>query len=294
MRFYDRKEVRDLMAYLSFLHNPRDEVALLRILNYPSRGIGRETVHRLQEKSLSGGRPLVEVMEGASSTAGVAERQAGAVTHFLEHTNKMRAWFAPGRLAVAARRLVDSVGLEDAVVRSVKDREAGLRKAENLREAVSALAAFELQEPEAGLGDYLAAVNLSGKEEESAETSADSVVLLTVHSAKGLEFPFVFLSGFEEGLFPHERSCTTPGGLEEERRLAYVGMTRAMQELTITYAGERTRWVREIACLPSRFLDEIPEETVVRARAQRPPEKIDPEEEAKTAGEYLARIRSRL
>jgi len=294
MRFYDRKEVRDLMAYLSFLHNPRDEVALLRILNYPPRGIGRETVHRLQEKSLTGGRPLAEVMEGASSVAGVAERQAGAVARFLEHTKKMRTWFGPGRLALAARRLVDSVGLEEAVIGSVKDREAGIRKSENLREAVSALAAFELQEPEAGLGDYLAAVNLSGKEEESGENSSDSVVLLTVHSAKGLEFPFVFLAGFEEGLFPHERSSTTPGGLEEERRLAYVGMTRAMQELTITYAGERTRWAREIACLPSRFLDEIPEKTVVRATARGREVKIDPEEEAKTAGEYLARIRSRL
>jgi len=294
MRFYDRKEVRDLVAYLSFLHNPRDEVSLLRILNYPARGIGRETVHRLQAASLAGGRPLVEVMKGAASVDGVAERQAGAVTGFLASVEEMRRWFRPGRLADATRQLVGAVGLEEALLRSVKDRDAGHRKVENLREVVTALAAFERVEPRADLGDYLAAVNLNGREDDAEEPAADSVVLLTVHSAKGLEFRHVFLAGFEEGLFPHERSCLSPGGLEEERRLAYVGMTRAMEALTISYAGERTKWARDVVCEPSRFLAELPEEAVHFEQGGPAEGPGDVENEERIASEYLARIRSRL
>ena len=156
------------------------------------------------------------------------------------------------------------IGLEDAARHSVKDPVAAERKAENVREVVAALANFEKAEPESGLGDYLAGVNLSGRDEESDDFSGDSVTLLTMHGAKGLEYPHVFLTGLEEGLLPHRRSEFEVGGLEEERRLAYVGMTRARRSLTITYAAARTKYAKQEKASPSRFLEELPEEGVRR------------------------------
>ena len=290
MRFYDRKEVRDFLAYLSFLHNPRDEVSLLRVINYPARGIGRETVQKLQQKSLADGLPLPRVMAAASEVSGVGRRQAGAVEGFLAMMEEARSWFRPGHLAEPAARLIRSVGLEAAVLGSVKDPELGTRKAENLREVVTALSAFE-EQSRGSLGDYLAAVNLSGREEGEADQTEEAVTLLTVHAAKGLEFPHVFLSGFEEGILPHERSSAVPGGLEEERRLAYVGMTRAMSSLTLTYAASRTRWARVVENPPSRFLEDLPEECVEFVDRGSP---LDQVEEERIAESYLARIRDRL
>ncbi len=294
MRFYDRKEVRDFLAYLSFLHNRRDEVSLLRIVNYPPRGIGRETVARLQRESLASREPLAKVMGRAGSVEGVGEKQARAVESFLGRMAEARTWLQAGNLADGARRVLGVFGLEEAALRSVKDPEAGLRRAENLREVVAAIASFEQGQPGSGLGDYLAGANLSGRDEESGNLSPDTVVLMTAHSAKGLEFPHVFLAGMEEGLLPHDRSSAVPGGLEEERRLAYVGMTRAMKTLTLSYASRRIRWSKEVASEPSRFLAELPEEGTVRLRRHGEGAEAAEGEEERIAEEYLARIRSRL
>ena len=163
----------------------------------------------------------------------------------------MRGRFRPGHIAAPTEELVRIIGLEDAVRASVKDMVAAERKAENVREVVAALATFEQAEPEAGLGDYLAGVNLAGRDEESDDFGGDCVTLLTMHAAKGLEYPHVFLTGLEEGLLPHRRSEFEAGGLEEERRLAYVGMTRARRSLTITFAGVAHQ-VREAASAPCR------------------------------------------
>jgi superfamily I DNA/RNA helicase len=264
MRFYDRKEVRDLVAYLQAIHNPRDEVSLLRVVNFPPRGIGHETIHKLQAASLAERRPLADVMARAAEVPGVGERQARALGEFLGFLEQMRARFAPGRLAAPTEELVRITGLEDAVRTSVKDAVAAERKAENVREVVAALATFEQAEPGANLGDYLAGVNLAGRDEESDDFGGDCVTLLTMHAAKGLEYPHVFLTGLEEGLLPHRRSEFEAGGLEEERRLAYVGMTRARRSLTITYAAARTKYAKLERAEPSRFLEELPQEGVRR------------------------------
>lgn len=293
MRFYDRKEVRDLLAYLSCMYNRRDEVSLLRVINYPPRGIGRETIRRLQGESMKKKENLSQTLERAATVEGVAPRQAAAVGRFLEVLGHGRGLLRRGKLADGVKSLIKLLDLERVVFESVKDPEAGQRRLENLREVAAAVHSFEQSNPRCDLGDYLAGVNLSGRDEEESGLSEKAVTLLTVHSAKGLEFPHVFLSGFEEGLFPHERSTAVPGGIEEERRLAYVAMTRAMRSLTITHVETRTRWSRELVCLPSRFLEEIPEERMVREDASRPVE-LSPEEEARIAGEYLARIRGSL
>ena len=281
MRFYDRKEVRDLVAYLQAIHNPLDEIALLRIVNYPARGVGNETIHRLQAASLAEKRPLAEVMANATGVSGVGERQARALGEFLKFLGQMRERFHAGHIAAPTEELVRIIGLEDAARHSVKDPIAAERKAENVREVVAALANFEKAEPEAGLGDYLAGVNLSGRDEESDDFSGDSVTLLTMHGAKGLEYPHVFLTGLEEGLLPHRRSEFEVGGLEEERRLAYVGMTRARRSLTITYAAARTKYAKQEKAAPSRFLEELPEQGV------RHEDRRDPRQDYDDAGGHM-------
>jgi len=291
MRFYDRKEVRDLIAYLQAIHNPLDEIALLRVVNYPARGVGNETIHRLQAASLAEKRPLAEVMANAAGVHGVGDRQARALGEFLQFLAQMRERFRAGHIAEPTEELVRIIGLEDAARHSVKDPVAAERKAENVREVVAALANFEKAEPEAGLGDYLAGVNLSGRDEESDDFSGDSVTLLTMHGAKGLEYPHVFLTGLEEGLLPHRRSEFEVGGLEEERRLAYVGMTRARRSLTITYAAARTKYARQEKASPSRFLAELPEGGVRREDRRDPREDYDDADMHMTPQDFFRRIR---
>ncbi len=291
MRFYDRKEVRDFLAYLAAVENPRDEVALLRILNYPPRGIGRETVLHLQEESLKSGRPLAQVLAGIAAIPGIGPRQSEAVTGFLTFLDRQRERFRSGRLAEAAGELLRESGLEDEVYQSRKDGVAGMKLVENLREAVASLRAFQEAVPRAGLGEYLAAVSLSGREEEEgAEFSDQAVTLLTVHAAKGLEFPHVFFAGMEEGLLPHRRSEEEPGGLEEERRLAYVGMTRAKRSLVLSHAGARLKRDKKVPAVPSRFLEELPAEGVAH-RDRRRPADHDPAEESRAAVDFFSRIR---
>jgi superfamily I DNA/RNA helicase len=203
----------------------------------------------------------------------------------------MRERFRPGHIAAPAEELVRVIGLEDAVRRSVKDPVAAERKAENVREVVAALATFEKTEPESGLADYLAGVNLAGRDEESDDVSGDCVTLLTMHGAKGLEYPHVFLTGLEEGLVPHRRSEFEVGGLEEERRLAYVGMTRARRSLTITYAASRTKYARQEPASPSRFLAELPEEGVRREDRRDPRLGSDGADGPMSPAEFFGRMK---
>jgi DNA helicase-2/ATP-dependent DNA helicase PcrA len=293
MRFYDRKEVRDLLSYLAAIWNPRDEIALLRVVNFPARGIGHETIHKLQAASLAGKRPLGEVLAEAAAVPGVGERQARAIAEFVSLLAFERERFVPGKLAAAAEELVRLTLFEDAVRHTVKDPMAAERKVENVREVVAALAVFERENPEATLGEYLAGVNLSGREEEAEEFAGEAVTLLTMHSAKGLEYPHVFLAGMEEGLLPHKRSEMESGGLEEERRLTYVGMTRARQSLTLTHAGSRTRWSKQEKRVPSRFLDELPAEGV-RREDRRSPSGAGEEEVQRSAEDFFDRVKRML
>jgi DNA helicase-2/ATP-dependent DNA helicase PcrA len=235
-------------------------------------------------------RSLAEVMARAAGVPGVGERQACALGEFLAFLEQMRGRFAPGHLAAPAEELVRITGLEDAVRGSVKDLVAAERKAENVREVVAALATFERAEPQAGLGDYLAGVNLSGRDEESDQSGAEAVTLLTMHAAKGLEYPHVFMTGLEEGLLPHRRSEFETGGLEEERRLAYVGMTRARRTLTLTYAAARTKYAKVERASPSRFLDELPEEGVRREDRTDPRESYYVDDDM-TPSDFFGRMR---
>ncbi len=286
-KFYDRREVRDFLAYLMVAHNPRNEVALLRIINYPHRGIGRETVVRLHEESIRRKAPMIDVLRDAASVPGMGERQTQAVDAFLSLLSDAGRWFGPGRLAAGAEALLDEIGLEEELRGSGKDPEAAARRVENVREVVAAISSYERENPRGGLEGYLGGLSLSGREEESDDGMSDrTVTLLTVHAAKGLEFPHVFFTGFEEGLLPHRRSVDEQGGLGEERRLAYVGMTRARRGLVITWVAERMRREKPIPSVPSRFIEELPEAVVRKSDRRRLHH--DPEEEARAAADFFA------
>jgi DNA helicase-2/ATP-dependent DNA helicase PcrA len=251
-RFYDRREVKDVLAYLRVLVNPADEVSVRRILNVPRRGLGDTSVERLVAFSEDQGITLVDAL-GRANEAGLSGRAlAGAVAlhELLTELGRLRTSLAPGDLVeeVAARsgylKMLEAEGSHEADGRI-----------ENLYELASVAAEYE------DLGELLESVALVADSDE-LDAAADRVNLMTLHTAKGLEFSAVFLTGLEEGIFPHARALADPMELEEERRLCYVGVTRAKERLYLTHAWRRTLWGSTTANLPSRFVSEVPAELV--------------------------------
>jgi DNA helicase-2/ATP-dependent DNA helicase PcrA len=267
LRFYDRKEIKDIIAYLRVLHNPADAVSLRRIINVPARGIGDTTVDRLertaQQKGLSLYQAAMDPAGADVSTA--AARKLGEFTGVME---RLRAELEDITLTDLVRKVIEDSGY----VRSLEEErtiEARIR-IENLTELLTATEDFQEQNREATLPAFLDQVALiTDMEQQSAgegkgRTTANSVTLMTLHNAKGLEFPVVFMAGMEEGLFPHARSAESEEELEEERRLCYVGMTRAKERLILTHASERRIYGYPQANLISRFVEEIPGELIER------------------------------
>jgi DNA helicase-2/ATP-dependent DNA helicase PcrA len=263
-RFYDRREVKDVLAYLKILVNPVDEVSVKRILNVPKRGIGETTVGRLDALSRAGGIPFVEALRRAP-VAGVSGRAVSGIESFLELIDGL-AELVPSGPATVLEAILERTGYT-AELQAEHTIEAEGRL-ENLAELVGV--ARDVDEVEA----FLERVSLVADTDDLPESDDESsVVLMTLHSAKGLEFPDVFLVGLEDGVFPHIRAIGEPDELEEERRLAYVGITRAMRRLYLTHAWSRTLWGSTQYNPPSRFLDEIPEtlvEVAAGSRERRP------------------------
>jgi DNA helicase-2/ATP-dependent DNA helicase PcrA len=249
-RFYDRREVRDLVAYLRVLVNPRDDVSLRRILNTPPRDIGKTTLETVLETQRRDGGSLEEAILRASGEPGLPARSARALRSFLRLLADLRAEAAgpPSRLVA---RVIEATGFEAHLEKSGPgDAESRL---ENLRELASAVGAFDGLE--GGLQAFLDRTALLSETENVQGTAG--LRLMTLHAAKGLEFPVVFITGLEENLFPHARS-TGHEDVEEERRLFYVGMTRAMHRLILTRALRRRLYGDPVPVEPSRFLAEIP------------------------------------
>ena len=262
VRFYERAEVKDALAYLRLLVNPRDDQALRRIVNRPARGIGKTTLDRASERAARGGLSLQEgLLEYASESGG---RTAAKVRAFLEWIEAMREGIKTDPVHEIASRVLEESGMRRALENEATP-EAESRLG-NLAEWVVGAEDFHLanaevlgSEERSGLEIYLDQVALIADLDNYRER-AECVSLMTVHSAKGLEFPHIFLVGMEEGIFPHASAMSDEDGLEEERRLCYVGMTRAMETLTLTAADERRRFGSVNYQSPSRFLDEIPDE----------------------------------
>ncbi len=260
VRFYERKEVKDLIAYLRALCNPTDDVSLLRIVNVPTRGIGDKTMATVTEHARAENRSLFEALQHAghdSELLGSGPRSK--VKAFVETMERLRGKAEELDVAGLLTAVMKDTGYEAALL-AEKSVEASSRL-ENLREMLSVAAEFTTPGRE-GLAEFLERVALVADTDNLAEGD-DSVVLMTLHSAKGLEFPVVFLIGLEENIIPHFRSRESREGIEEERRLCYVGMTRARERLFLTHTTRRMLYGQTVANPPSRFVKEIPPELLV-------------------------------
>ncbi|WP_298750558.1 DNA helicase PcrA [uncultured Serinicoccus sp.] len=271
-RFYERREVKDALAYLRVIANPADDVNLRRILNTPKRGIGDRAVAAVTALAERERIPFVAALGRAGDAPGIASRSVAAISGFtalLEELGDLAAEEGSG-IGALLEAILDRTGYL-AELRASHDPQDETR-VENLTELVTVAREFDDNYPEGGLVDFLEQVSLVADADEIPEGEAGRgedqgvVTLMTLHTAKGLEFPVVFLTGLEDGTFPHQRSLDDPDELEEERRLAYVGITRAREQLHLSRAGSRAAFGAPQWFPASRFLDEIPEDLVTWER----------------------------
>jgi DNA helicase II / ATP-dependent DNA helicase PcrA len=268
LRFFERAEIKDALAYLRLISNRRDDASFERIVNLPTRGIGAKSLDIIREAAKGSGQSLWDAA-AASIGAALGPKAAAAVHGFMQLIERLEREIQGLALHEQVDHVISHSGLIDHHRREKADR--GEARVENLEELVSAARGFtgEGSEDLPPLAAFLAhAVLESG--EGQADAWEDCVQMMTLHTAKGLEFPVVFLAGMEDGLFPHQRSLNDIDGLEEERRLAYVGMTRAMQQLYLTYAEQRRLHGMDSYGAASRFIKEIPGELIEEVRARVP------------------------
>ena len=265
LRFYERKEIRDMLAYLSVISNPSDEIRLRRIINQPKRSIGEKTIAQAMEISQSVGESLFEVISHADEYEPI-RRAAPKLRQFTDMIGEL--------INAANDERVSLNDLYQLLLEKTKYIEAlraeddnAQERIENINELSSNLVKYEEENPEGGLAGFLEEVSLF-TDIDNYDSSSDSVTMMTIHSAKGLEFPVVFLPGMEEGIFPGMQSIYNPGEVEEERRLAYVAITRAREELFLTNADSRLLFGSTSRNKPSRFLKEIPEELTEHSRSR--------------------------
>lgn len=257
LRFYDRKEVKDIVAYLRCVVNPSDDVSLKRIINQPKRSIGDSTIAELVRYAAEQEMPLYSALADVPETLSARPRKC--VREFGELMNELVLCREDMGVSDYVRNLIDKTGLKAQYERDLSDE--GRARVENIEEFIGAVTEYEQNADEPSLDDYLENVALIS-DLDNADFNAKSVTLMTVHSAKGLEFPIVFMAGLEEGVFPSGRSIQDEKRLEEERRLCYVAITRAKEELFISYATQRMLYNQVNYNAPSRFLREIPERLV--------------------------------
>ena len=260
LRFYDRREIKDVLAYLKLLVNPADTVSLLRVLNTPKRGIGKTTIERLTDASNQLGIPLWEVVSDAEAVRSLGGRSAKGLLQFHELISDLQRRSQDTAPSELVQRVMEQSGYVAELIADGTDEAEDRRR--NLNELVNAALQYQEENEEGSLEDFLASAALAS-DADSKDTEQNRVTLMTLHASKGLEFPVVFLVGLEQGLFPSYRSLEDPSALEEERRLCYVGVTRAKERLFLSHASERRLWggMREPA-VPSVFLSELPTELI--------------------------------
>lgn len=258
LSFFDRKEVRDVLAYLRLIANPADELSILRVINTPPRGVGTTSVEKALAIAAEKRMPLAEVFLRGAEFPALPSGSVAAVKQFLGALQNLRALTAGPRLVELVKCLLRDVRYGDEIVRCYPDEGTRTKRWEAINEIMNMVEIHVRQRKEATLASFLEDLTLSANEEtkDEAESRSDRVTLMTLHSAKGLEFGEVYLVGMEEGLLPHAKSIQE-GGIEEERRLAYVGITRARRRLTLTYTGSRARYGQRAATIASRFVYEI-------------------------------------
>ena len=265
-KFYDRKEIKDVLAYLRVLYNPFDDLSLLRIINVPKRSIGATTVSKLQDYARENGTSLFMTLTQLHLVDTIKGKTKEKLEEFGILIFTLVAEMDDKSVLDILEAILDRTGYLAQLEESTDPQDQA--RAENIGELLSVAKDFQDTNPTGTAEDFLEQVALVN-DVDSFEQEESKVTLMTLHAAKGLEFPIVFLGGLEEGLFPHSRTLMNPEEIEEERRLAYVGITRAEKELYISNATTRTVFGRTSSYLPSRFIDEIPAELVDSLRAKR-------------------------
>lgn len=262
LRFYQRKEIKDMMAYLRLIENPKDDVSFKRVVNYPKRGIGDTTVAAMSELARLKNLSLFELAVDKSANSELGRTVVVKLARFVEIIN----YFKEMSQSLPLEPLLTLVAEQSGINKDLKENDpSGTEgRIDNVAELASSAGDFGVERPEATLADFLQEISLY-TDLDNWDRDSDTVTLMTIHAAKGLEFEAVFVAGLEEGLFPLGRSLENPADLEEERRLFYVAMTRAKKRLFISYANTRAR-LGGRQSIRSRFVDELPDEVVVAER----------------------------
>ncbi|MEX0607272.1 MAG: 3'-5' exonuclease, partial [Halofilum sp. (in: g-proteobacteria)] len=291
--FFDRAEIKDVLAYARLLANPDDDTALLRVVNTPRRQIGASTLEKLGTYARNRGVSML----GASTEMGLSESISGPplarLQQFSEWVVGMGDNAQRGDPVAVVRQVIEDVGYRGWLDDVSSDMKTAEKRWANVQELLDWIGRMATDEDGAerdlpAIVSRLALIDMLDRADD--DDASDCVSLMTLHAAKGLEFPHVFLAGIEEEVLPH-RSSLAEDRLEEERRLAYVGITRAQRSLTLSYAEKRRRWGEDITCEPSRFLSELPEDDVVWEGTQAP---SDPETRKAAGREQLANLRAML
>jgi len=258
LRFYDRREIKDAIAYLKVLVNSSDNVSLLRIINVPRRGIGKTTIQKLNELSNRLNIPLWEVLNDKQSLEETIGRSSKGINKFTEVMNDLLCYLENSGPAQLLQLILEKSGYLSDLLSSGTEESEDRRN--NLQELINAATQYEEETESGDVEGFLSTAALT-TDNDTKKNNPNSVTLMTLHNSKGLEFQNVFITGLEQGLFPSHRSIDTPSLLEEERRLCYVGITRAKERVFLSHARERRLWggMRE-ATIPSIFLSEIPED----------------------------------
>ena len=260
LRFYDRREIKDAIAYLKVLVNSADNVSLLRIINVPRRGIGKTTIQKLVDLSNKFNIPLWEVLNDKQSIEETIGRSSKGISKFTELMNDLLCYLENSGPAQLLQLILEKSGYLSDLLNSGTEESEDRRN--NLQELINAATQYEEETENGDVEGFLSTAALT-TDNDTKKNNPNSVTLMTLHNSKGLEFQNVFITGLEQGLFPSHRSVDTPSLLEEERRLCYVGITRAKERVFLSHARERRLWggMRE-ATIPSIFLSEIPEDLI--------------------------------
>jgi len=263
MSFFDRREIRDILAYLKVLVHREDEISLLRIINVPARGIGAGTVEKIIKRAVQNGQRFWETIPDAAAAGEIPKGTLSAIQRFQELLDRYRQRLAasPKNISGLVRDLIETIDYEGEIEKQYKEPQQQLLRSAMLDELIDSIKQYEERADEPSLSEFLEESALTGRDDEDdkeEKLSQQGIKLMTLHSAKGLEFPRVYLVGLEEGLLPHKRSIDAPvESIDEERRLAYVGITRARDYLTLSRAASRMKWGKRRPSIPSRFLFEM-------------------------------------
>ena len=285
-QFYERKEIKDILAYLNLFVNPEDEVSLLRVINTPKRGIGSVAINNLNEISIKNGVSLYQTLLDYNNIDDIPPKAKSGIKDFLDIIEKYHEIFTVDKNALEKPKLydninnfLDEIAYHNEILNSSDTKEQGSKKMENVESLMNGILEYEKGNKNASLKNYLDRILLMSMEENNDEENKKGIMLMSIHSAKGLEFPYVYISGMEEGILPHHKSSSEKE-IEEERRLCYVAMTRAKKHLTLTYCLSRTKMGKKVECSPSIFLEEM--------------QKGLPEDMAMDEEEFMANLKASL